>query len=776
MPDQDNDNSRLRLDKTMKLDPSEITPSEFGPDDGKQESGSRMKELTSLLTESYLELVSSISHTSSTETFEFDVSSPDVNAGPVDFGPDGPEAASENLDNLDRHFEVKDELAKGGQAEINIALDKVFNRLVAVKSINRELNERPDRRRAFLTEAKVTAQLDHPAIIPVYGLYDDDAHGLHLAMKLIRGKNLKEYLRQTCERYGKMKPSRIIAAERQLLWKRIEIFLRVCEAISYVHHRQVIHRDLKPENIMMGRFNETYVMDWGIAEYRNPDGSSSGYPGKIAGTLQYIAPEVINKQRYDYRSDIFLLGLILFEITFLKPAYTKAATKEEAVHKAQVCRFDTFEHRFGCKVDQSLVMIIAKALAPRPKNRYLTVGDLEDDLRNFRRGEAVSARPENIFDQALRLVRNHSRMLLFFSLVTLLLFAIVSVFSLYRELDHRETEERQNRALASIYSSGLGSCAKFDRIFKNYEYLITSISREAALLLEGEPKILDEKLYTIDEGRNPATAPPDFVTAPTYGKSLALSTPVYIIPGGEITPVIRRTMELLYPLRRSLAATLYQSLADIMGQAPDPISREEIIRNRIKPPLLVAYAGFEVGVHIGFPFETDYPEDYDPRQRGWYRDALENPERPYWGEPYIDTGDIRDIVITCSYPIRDRDQRIIGVSAADVSLSRLIDMLTRTGNTGNFILRKNLISRDGLVIADSTENIESIRSDDSLDFKKFPQERLLETMWRHENGWLFNQENGRNILYFYFHIESLNWLYIEQIDFNLLLSRPAVGS
>ena len=162
---------------------------------------------------------------------------------------------------LAERYRIVRVIAEGGQAKIALAIDRCLNRKVALKSMRPEFLHDDSARHDFLTESRVTASLDHPAIVPIYSLNSDAEGGLHLAMKLMNGRTLKKYLVETVEKYEKEGISSF--DETAALAYRLDIFLKICDALSYVHDRGVIHCDLKPENIMLGQYRETYIMDWG---------------------------------------------------------------------------------------------------------------------------------------------------------------------------------------------------------------------------------------------------------------------------------------------------------------------------------------------------------------------------------------------------------------------------------------------------------------------------------------------------------------------------------
>ena len=308
-----------------------------------------------------------------------------------------------SLEPVDGKYTILSEFAQGGTAKLSIARDRNLRRLVAVKSLRMDAENISELLNAFVTEAKVTAQLDHPGIIPIYGLARDAQDGIHLIMKLVNGRTLREYLQNITMNYR----IRGIGAfdEDMQLRKRLEIFLRVCDTLLYAHHRGVIHRDLKPENIMIGKYMEVYVMDWGLSVVIPEDGIPPDVK-KISGTPRYFAPEVLRGEPLDFRSDIFTLGLILQEIVTLQYAVTGNSEKELIRHnlKAQI---EPVEHLFKHKIGRDLRAVIRKATAPRLEDRYQTVDALAEDIRRYMAGVPVSAKMENFIDRGLRYVFEH---------------------------------------------------------------------------------------------------------------------------------------------------------------------------------------------------------------------------------------------------------------------------------------------------------------------------------------------------------------------------------
>ena len=202
------------------------------------------------------------------------------------------------------HLVLYPELGRGGIGRIHPATDRNLLRHVALKRIDKKLAAVPMYREGFIAEAQMTGQLEHPNIVPVHELSVGEGGVPYFTMKLVQGIGLDKWLRD---------PFRLPGTTERLE-EGLEIFLKVCDAVAYAHHRGVIHRDLKPENIMVAGFGQVYLMDWGLARLtktRPASGARSQMEARGAvGTPDYMAPEQArgNPAEMDERSDIFGLG------------------------------------------------------------------------------------------------------------------------------------------------------------------------------------------------------------------------------------------------------------------------------------------------------------------------------------------------------------------------------------------------------------------------------------------------------------------------------------
>ncbi|MBY0396113.1 MAG: serine/threonine protein kinase, partial [Thermoleophilia bacterium] len=231
----------------------------------------------------------------------------------------------------DARLTLRSLIGQGGAASIFLGFDHELNREIAVKVQNASYGNRPDAHRRFLREAQITAQLEHPNIVPVYGLghsSQDDAP--FLMMRLLRGPTLREAIQRYHERRGPDEASR-------LELRRLVACVRdVCRALDYAHARGVVHRDPKPANILLGKSGEVVLADWGLAKVfgvsqTDPDSfvvrlgegmdMEDTAEGAVIGTPAFMAPEHVRGKPDDVgtHTDIFVMGGCLFMILTGQP-------------------------------------------------------------------------------------------------------------------------------------------------------------------------------------------------------------------------------------------------------------------------------------------------------------------------------------------------------------------------------------------------------------------------------------------------------------------------
>ena len=317
-----------------------------------------------------------------------------------------------------QRFRVLRPHAKGGLGAVFVALDAELNREVALKQILDHHADDPVSRQRFLIEAEITGGLEHPGIVPVYGLGTYGDGRPYYAMRFIKGESLKEAIEQFHAHEGlKTDTGRRSLALRKLLRR----FTDACNAIDYAHSRGVLHRDIKPGNIIVGKHGETLVVDWGLAKAtgksdlsaeertlipNSASGSAQTLPGSALGTPAYMSPEQARGEldRLGAYSDVYSFGATLYCLLTGKPPF-------DGDDIGAILRFvqtGAFAPRqLDPSIDRALEAICKKAMALQPVDRYASPKVLADDLERWMADEPVTAWREPLSPRARRWARRN---------------------------------------------------------------------------------------------------------------------------------------------------------------------------------------------------------------------------------------------------------------------------------------------------------------------------------------------------------------------------------
>lgn len=287
-------------------------------------------------------------------------------------------------------------MAQGGNAILRSCWDPIIGRTIAVKTLlPHAIYDRAERRR-FLREARVTAQLQHPATVPVYEIGDDPQEGVYFTMKRISGENFFEVLKRLARNDEATEAAFPVT-------RRVDIVVAACQALAYAHARGVIHRDVKPENIWVGNFGEVILLDWGVAKvWGHADDnepirqSTLAVPkeledgaqlrtltigGQRPGTPLYMSPEQVEgKRSIDERTDIFSVGVVLYEMLAIREPFRGRTIDEtfgNIVNSDPVLPSERSPERY---VPAELERVLMRALKKKPSDRYQTMRELIADL------------------------------------------------------------------------------------------------------------------------------------------------------------------------------------------------------------------------------------------------------------------------------------------------------------------------------------------------------------------------------------------------------------
>jgi beta-lactam-binding protein with PASTA domain/tRNA A-37 threonylcarbamoyl transferase component Bud32 len=275
---------------------------------------------------------------------------------------------------LGGRYLVESELGRGGMATVFKGTDTVLGRPVAVKVLSPQYSGDANFVMRFRREAQSAARLNHPNLVSVYDTGTDD--GTHfIVMEYVEAKTLADYLAGG----GRIMPER-----------SIEIAEAVCDALSVAHAHGIIHRDIKPANIMITPKGDVKVTDFGIARVIS-GADTLAQTAAVLGTASYLSPEQAQSQPVDQRSDIYSLGVALYEMVTGRPPFS--GDSPVMVASKHVLEQPTPPSKVNADVSPELEAVIMKAMAKNPDNRYQDADEMKADLERARLGQGVQATP-----------------------------------------------------------------------------------------------------------------------------------------------------------------------------------------------------------------------------------------------------------------------------------------------------------------------------------------------------------------------------------------------
>jgi eukaryotic-like serine/threonine-protein kinase len=657
------------------------------------------------------------------------------------------------------------EVGQGGMALVHAARDTELLRKVAIKSMGSGVGRDAGMRARFLREAQITAQLEHPHVVPVYSLEAVEQGLPAYTMKLVQGRTFEQYLDETATSYRQGRQP----DESHSLPARLEHFLKVCDAIAYAHDKGVVHRDLKPANVMIGRHNEVYVMDWGICRLQGESGGETlagasaavdadaarTQDGLVVGTPRYMAPEQAEGRNEDVgpHTDQCALGLMLHELVTLQAPYAGVGAVEILINAARG-RVQPMSPAFaGMPVPRELRAIVARATAMDPARRYSSVHELAADIRRFMRGEAVMARPDNPWQRAARALARHRQATLvaLFGLVAL----VASSISLLLW--------QQERALQATYAREQREATLLSAVTRQGDRLQTRL-----LLLQGEVDALaamaaqllqhgresDHTAYWLSDFQQQGSAPADFGRHPGYQDPVSLAHGVWFT-APELSPAglqadTRRLMSL-----RGYAADLFDQMRITMGTVSTGAGPAQ--HSGVAEFLLA----LETGLAYRYPGSALPRGQFDARQRPWYRLAMENP-RAAWGRPFISAVNGK-VKLPVAHPIREPGGPLLGAVAITLRMDDVLRNL-QSDLALPGLRQTMLLDAQGEILAAMPPR--QHETDDAGEIKpeRFPDAALFRALEQRDLGLIETRAFGKPELIVFDRVDPLGWVVLALVD------------
>lgn len=369
-----------------------------------------------------------------------------------------------DLADVQKRYENPVLIAQGGMKRIYRVLDKMTDREVALAVIHSISGEQLVEQ--FILEARITARLEHPNIMPIYDIGLDESGEPFFTMKLVRGKSLGTILHSLNEGDKEF--------QRQYhLDILLDIFIKVCDAVAYAHNSGLLHLDIKPDNIQIDSFGQVLVCDWGLSRYRSPLASEDKHieiaygkknitlSDNISGTPGYMSPEQVLKPLTELNeaSDIYSLGCILYEILTYKMPIEKDALKTMLERTVSGDIIPPRNRVKDANIPSSIESVCIKAISFDPDSRYATAGELSREILSFRGGYATEAENAGFIKQFTLLITRHKTVC---GIILSALFAITATatWSFMAVNNKRQEAERLVKELREVRQKDVAPARK----------------------------------------------------------------------------------------------------------------------------------------------------------------------------------------------------------------------------------------------------------------------------------------------------------------------------
>ncbi len=674
-----------------------------------------------------------------------------------------------HLTDLEERFEIERKLAEGGRYVVSIGEDLGLEREVAVYSLRDEKLLDPDERSSFIAEAEISAQLDHPSVLPVYSINRDYRGGLHSTVKLTDGTDLRKFLDRITSHYRS--DGFRMQEEAASLSFRLELILGITDGLVYAHSRGVVHANLHPQNILIGEYHEVYIKGWGYAHFISERNGASEQKNKMPEIHdpRFLAPELISGGKPSVLSDIYALGMLLYELVTLHPPFPDAPAPEILEHLSNGVR-PTIEHRFGGVIDPDMRAIILKATEPEPENRYKTVSEFADDIRRFLHSDEVSVRRISLSKRFAKLIRAYHRgMFLGFMTLIFLVGALIA-YNIFNDVRLAQMSYLDDHVLGKAQSACRKTAHQFNLQAEKFNAMLESVKFETEFLLSGHMK---------DHGNGERyLVPPDDMAvagngglhteySPTYGDSVSfrkieagraddLKNPAFTHLG-LLQPTLFRYM-LQAPLNAHITRESTDKQINRLTQSISPIYRFQIM--------------LADGSSLYYPY-TVMTESALSGKTDWYYQALSTHNaQTVWNIPARLENAVSGaerVVLPVSILLGPPNDPV-GVAAILVSGRYFDQILNEADNLPHGVTSQYFIAKDGNIKLERVNNGTDKPPTVNLEKGEYPDPWLMDWMKEKDYGSVIRKEPGGPFVYCFAYVPAMEEWYVEKIRLRSFLT------